>query len=173
VMVRVAPGAGADLKQRIAQTIAGGRRGWHTELRTLEEDRHDRNTITLAPLAALLIAGTFLIVNVALGLFGVLSYNIQQRRAEIGLRRALGATSGGIGQQFLGETLVLALFGVVVGAALAVQFPLLGAFNVETPVYLQALGAAALVIFALAALCALQPSRRAARIHPAVALREE
>ena len=56
---------------------------------------------------------------------------------------------------------------------LAVQFPLLGAFEVKTSVYLTAMALAAAGLYALAAVCALYPSRLAAGIRPAVALREE
>jgi putative ABC transport system permease protein len=115
----------------------------------------------------------FLILNVALGLFGVLWYNINQRKAEIGVRRAMGATSANIGWQFLGEMLVVTTLGVALGMLLAVQFPLLGVFGVASTVYLQAIMLATVLIFSLTAVCAWQPSRIAAGIQPAVSLREE
>ncbi|GAB3330891.1 ABC transporter permease [Hymenobacter humi] len=173
VLVRVAPGQGARLQQRIVHTVAGLTRQWSTQVYALENDRLDKLKPTLAPLIALAVVGIFLVVNVALGLFGVLWYNISQRRAEIGLRRALGATGPGIGRQFLGEVLVLTTLGVLAGSLLAVQFPLLGAFEIEPSVYLMAMLLATGIIYVLAAGCAWQPSRLAAAIQPAVALREE
>ncbi|OON67767.1 FtsX-like permease family protein [Hymenobacter sp. CRA2] len=173
VLVRVAPGQGPELQQKIVRTVAGVTRKWSTEVYTLEADRIDKMKVTVAPLAALSVVGLFLIVNVALGLFGVLWYNISQRRAEIGLRRAMGATGAGIGWQFLGEMLVLTTMGVTLGLLIAVQFPLLGAFDVAAQAYLLSMLLASVIIFVLAAVCAWQPSRLAARIHPAVALREE
>jgi putative ABC transport system permease protein len=173
VLVRVAPGQGAALQQRIVRTVASLTRQWSTQVRTLEADRVDKLRVTLAPLAGMAIVGVFLIVNVALGLFGMLWYNISQRRAEIGLRRALGATGPGIGRQFLGEMLVLTTLGVLAGVLLAVQFPLLNAFDVEPRVYVISMMLATAMIFVVAAVCAWQPSRLAAAIHPAAALREE
>ena len=173
VLVRVAPGQGAALQQRIVHTVAGVTRQWSTQVRTLEADRLDKLRITLAPLAGLAIISAFLIVNVALGLFGMLWYNISQRRAEIGLRRAMGATGPNISRQFLGEMLVLTTLGVLAGVLLAAQFPLLNAFDVEPQVYLMAMLVATGLIFVLAAVCAWQPSRLAAAIQPAAALREE
>jgi putative ABC transport system permease protein len=173
VLVRVSPGQGAALQQKIVRTVAANTRQWGTQVRTLEADRVDKLRVTLAPLAGMAIIGAFLIVNVALGLFGMLWYNISQRRAEIGLRRALGATGPGIGWQFLGEMLVLTTLGVLAGVLLAVQFPLLGAFDVEPKVYVMAMLLATGLIFVVAAVCAWQPSRLAAAIHPAAALREE
>ena len=173
VLLRVAPGAGAELEQQIVKTVARSTSNWLTQVRTLNEARASKSKYTLTPVLALALVCVFLIVNVALGLFGVLWYNINQRRSEIGLRRALGSTGGAISRQFLGETLILTFFGVLMGTVLAAQFPLLGAFDVPAPDYLRAIGLSAVLIFALAALCAVQPSRLAARIRPAVALREE
>jgi putative ABC transport system permease protein len=173
VLVRVAPGQGGELQEKIARTVAGVTRQWTTTVRVMDNDRLHRRLYTLVPVVALCLMGLFLIINVALGLFGVLWYNISQRRAEIGLRRAMGATGAGIGWQFLGEMMVVTTFGVVLGALLAAQFPLLNAFDLPAQPYLLAIGAAAAAVYAITALCAWQPSRLAAAIQPAVALREE
>ncbi len=173
VLLKVRPGEGAALEQQVVKAIARANPRWLTQVRGLDEDRQSKSKYTLAPVLALALVCVFLIINVALGLFGVLWYNIQQRRGEIGLRRALGSTGGAISRQFLVETLIVTFFGVAVGAVLAAQFPLLGAFDVPAADYVRAIGGAAILIFVLAALCAVQPSRLAARIRPAVALREE
>ena len=173
VLVRVAPGEGGVLQEKIARTVAGITRQWTTTVRVVNDDRLHRRLYTLVPVVGLCLMGLFLIINVALGLFGVLWYNISQRRAEIGLRRAMGATGAGIGGQFLGEMMVLTTFGVVLGCLLAAQFPLLNAFDLPAQPYVLAIGAAAGAVYFITALCAWQPSRLAARIQPAVALREE
>jgi putative ABC transport system permease protein len=173
VMVRIAPGSGAALKQKIVRTIAGVTRKWSTEVYTIEADRLDKQKVTLAPIVALSVVGMFLIINVALGLFGVLWYNISQRHSEIGLRRAMGATGSAISWQFLTEMLVLTSLGITLGLVLAAQLPLLGAFEVPTQVYLLSMLMATTIIFLLTAVCAWQPSRLAAGIQPAIALREE
>ncbi|KAA9333319.1 FtsX-like permease family protein [Hymenobacter busanensis] len=173
LLVRVQPGSGAVLEQRLVKEISAVTKGWTAKVNTLEENRHDKMKIVLTPLVALGLVSLFLILNVALGLFGVLWYNINQRKAEIGLRRALGATGSGIGSQFLGEMLVVTTLGVLAGVLLTAQFPLLGAFGVETPIYVISIGLSAVLIYVLTAVCAFQPSRIAAGIQPAVSLREE
>ncbi|WP_426058481.1 ABC transporter permease [Hymenobacter sp. B1770] len=173
VLVRVTPGSGGELQEKIARTVASVTRQWTTEVRVMDDDRINRRRYTLVPVVGLAIVGLFLIINVALGLFGVLWYNISQRRAEIGLRRAMGATSAGIGWQFLGEMMVVTTFGVFLGGLLVVQFPLLHAFDLPAQPYLLAIAAATGTVYFITALCAWQPSRLAAAIHPAVALREE
>ncbi|OGX85491.1 ABC transporter permease [Hymenobacter glacialis] len=173
VLVRVAPGQGGELQEKIARTVAGVTRQWTTEVRVMNDDRLSKRRYTLVPVVGLSIMGLFLIVNVALGLFGVLWYNISQRRAEIGLRRAMGATGASISRQFLGEMLVVTTLGVLGGVLLAVQFPLLGAFDLPAQRYLLAIAAATVAVYVITALCAWQPSRLAAAIQPAMALREE
>jgi putative ABC transport system permease protein len=111
--------------------------------------------------------------NVALGLFGVLWYNISKRKGEIGLRRALGATGKSISVQLVTEILVLSTLALLLGSFFAVQFPLLNVFDLPGHVYYTALVLAVAFIYILATICALYPSRQAAAIFPAVALHEE
>ena len=85
----------------------------------------------------------------------------------------MGATGAGIGWQFLGEMMVVTTFGVLLGGLLAAQFPLLNAFDLPVEPYLLAIAAATGAVYLITALCAWQPSRLAAAIQPAVALRED
>ncbi|WP_303310029.1 FtsX-like permease family protein [Hymenobacter sp. BT730] len=173
LLIKVQPGQGAILEQKLVKEVLGVTKSWSVKTNTLEQNRISKLKVVLTPIVVLGIVCVFLILNVALGLFGVLWYNINQRRSEIGLRRALGATGLGIGGQFIGEMLVVTTLGVLVGVVLAVQFPLLGVFGVAPAVYGAAIAVAALLIYLLTAICAFHPSRLAAGIQPAVALREE
>jgi ABC-type antimicrobial peptide transport system permease subunit len=133
----------------------------------------------LAPrrLALLLVQG-FAAVALALaliGIYGVLSYTVSQRRPEIGVRMALGATPSGILRMTIRDGLRLAVPGVALGIVAALLLTrLAGAvlFNVSPgdPVSYVVLSAAVLGV-ALAA-CYL-PARRAARIDPITAIRVE
>jgi putative ABC transport system permease protein len=100
-------------------------------------------------------------------------YSINRRISEIGLRRAIGAASGQVYRQFIGEVLVLATFGLVVGVLVALQFPLLQVFGVQTGIYITAMVGAVVIIYLLAVGCAAYPSRQAAFIQPANALHED
>jgi putative ABC transport system permease protein len=75
---------------------------------------------------------------VALGIFGVLWYNINKRRGEIGLRRAVGATGNDISKQLVGEAFVLCTMSLILGLFFVVQFPLLGALQLPPENYVQA-----------------------------------
>jgi putative ABC transport system permease protein len=173
MLLRVRPGAGAELERQMSTAILATAKGWSVGITALPEQRAAQLKRALIPLVAMSLVCGFLILNVALGLFGVLWQTINQRRAELGVRRALGATGAAISGQVLGETLVLTTFGLVLGLLVAAQFPLLGVFNVQASVYFIGMALAAVGLYALAAGCALYPSRLAASIQPAVALREE
>jgi putative ABC transport system permease protein len=121
------------------------------------------------------ILGGFLVFNVALGLFGVLWYSINRRRSELGLRRALGASSTAVNRQILGEALVLATFAIAVGVVLAIQAPLLGLMgdSVSTAAYMLAILGSAALIYLLTLGCAWYPAYLASQVHPAEALHDE
>lgn len=173
LLVRVQPGSGAVLEKKVNEEIRAAGGGWTSNILPLPDERRTQLKVNLTPPTILAVVCLFLLVNVALGLFGVLWLNISQRRGELGVRRAMGATGAAISQQIVGEILVLTTFGLGLGLLVAMQFPLLGVFSVKTSVYLTAMALATAGLYALATACALYPSRLAAGIQPAVALREE
>lgn len=117
--------------------------------------------------AALLLA--------ALGLYGVLAYGVRQRRAEFGVRMALGANRGGVMKLVLGEGMLLALAGIVLGAGAALGVTRLLASELYGVSAANAWNlAAAAAVLALVALAAcLLPAWRASRTDPIAALRQE
>ena len=126
-------------------------------------------TLLLAALAALALA------LAAVGLYGVVSYSVSQRTAEIGIRMALGATASDVVRMIVGEGMWLALGGVALGIAGAYALSrtlatLLYGVDPTDPASF-VFGSTFLVIFAL--LASYVPARRATRIDPAVALRAE
>jgi len=173
LLVKVKPGSGAVLEKKISDDIRAVGPTWTSNIITLPNQRVVQLKFGLVLPVILGVVCLFLFINVALGLFGVLWLNISRRRGEIGVRRAMGATAGNISWQVLGEILVLTTFGLVLGLLVAMQFPLLGVLSVQTSVYLTAMVLAAGLLYMLATVCALYPSRLAAGIQPAVALREE
>lgn len=172
-MVRVNPSVTAEFEAQFAKSLRQLNKDWNIEILHTSDMKADKNSIYTIPLIIVFIVCGFLIANVTLGLFGVLFQNIQRRRGEIGLRRAMGATAKSIQSQFVGEMLVLATFSIGLGAFFAVQFPLLNIFDIAASVYIGGILLAVLAVYLLVVLCAWFPSRQAARIHPAVALHEE
>jgi putative ABC transport system permease protein len=111
------------------------------------------------PLIILSIVAAFLIINVALGIFGVLWYNINKRRGEIGLRRAVGAPGSSVSAQLVSEAMILATLSLIIGAFFAVQFPLLNVFDLPASVYLIAMLLAVIFIYLLVLVCSLYPGQ--------------
>jgi predicted permease len=110
-----------------------------------------------------------------IGLYGVMSYMVARRRSEIGIRMALGANAGNVSKMILREAVLLLAVGLVVGTGLAVAAStaastLLFGLKPHDPATL-AMAVAALALAALAA--SYLPARRAARLDPMTALREE
>jgi putative ABC transport system permease protein len=173
IMVQVVPGAGAAFEGRLYKTLANYMKNSNVEIEHLTNKRISINYFTLVPMIILSIVGGFLAINVALGLFGVLWYNINQRRGEIGLRRAVGASGNAVSSQLIYESMILATLSLIVGAFFAVQFPLLNVFDLSAGIYIAAMLLAIVFIYLLVFVCSLYPGRQAAAIYPAVALHEE
>jgi ABC-type antimicrobial peptide transport system permease subunit len=110
----------------------------------------------------------------AVGIFGVMSYVVSERRQELGLRMALGASAGGVVRLVVGRALRLAAMGTIAGIACALVATrpldrwLYGVSPVDPATF-----AAVPIVFAIVALLASYlPARRAAHASPADAMRD-
>ncbi len=174
LMIRVKPGSDIMLEQRILREVENIAKDWTPTIGRLEDARRSANRESMIIPTILGIICGFLVINVALGLFGMIWYRTNQRMAEIGLRRALGSTIGNIRQLIIGESMVLTSFGMVIGLFFAVQFPMLGLIGfIGNGVYVTAMLASIIIMYLVTLLCALYPGNRAALVEPAIALHEE
>ena len=127
------------------------------------------------PMLLLTMLAGLAVVLSAVGLYGVLAYIVGQRSREIGLRRALGATSGSIARLVVGEGFRFVAIGLVIGLGatlLSTRFlgRLLYGLSPNDPATLTLVGVGMMVIAGIATLL---PARRALRVDPVVTLREE
>ena len=173
IMLKVSKDADAAFESRLNKLLGKTIENSNLDIQHMDEVRKAKNQEALIPVIICMTIAGFLIVNVALGLFGVLWYNINQRRSEIGLRRAIGASGHSVSMQLVYESLMLTSLSVLLGTFFAVQFPLLNVFGVSASVYLIALALSIAFIYLLVIACSLYPGRQAAAIHPAIALHEE
>ena len=173
MLIKVRSGANAAFEGRLYKTLAGYMKTANIEIEHMADNRKTINYWALVPMIVGLIVATFLIINVALGLFGVLWYNINKRKGEIGLRRAVGATGKSVSAQLVGESMIIATLSMIVGVFFAVQFPLLNVFDLPAGVYITGILLSVLFIYGLVLICSLYPGRQAAAIYPAVALHED
>jgi ABC-type antimicrobial peptide transport system permease subunit len=145
-----------------------------TDVRTMDDVFARSISRTSFVMILLAIAASVALVLSAVGTYGVISYLVTQRRPEIGVRIALGASVHQVSRLVLMQSLKLALVGVAIGTMLAWATTRLLSrmlFNVSPtdPVVLAAVGATLLLVAGLAAFA---PARRAARIDPVEVLRD-
>jgi len=146
-----------------------------SDLKTMDQ----RITISIGPrrsaVALLSVFAAMALTLAAVGLFGLIRYNVTQRTQEIGVRMALGASGRDVLRMVLGESLRLAVLGVVGGliAAFAltrVLASLLYGVSATDPLTFAGM---ALLLTLVALLASWIPARRATRVDPLVALRYE
>ena len=123
-------------------------------------------------LAGFAVAALLLAV---IGIYGVISYAVNRRRNEIGIRMALGADAGNVSRMVLGQGMRPVVIGLVVGLAAALALgrlldALLFEMQASNPVVLASV---ALVLGSAAALACYVPARRATSVDPADVLRYE
>jgi putative ABC transport system permease protein len=175
LLIKTRAGTGAAFEATLGQRLrAIASSTWSFGITRLDEARKSRTRFALVPLKAVAIVAGFLILMVVLGLTGVLWQNVAQRTKEIGLRRAKGATGLHIHGQILGELMILSAIAIALGSVLVVHVPLLGLVEgLAARVYLQGLAAGAVVVLLIISLCGTYPAWMAARVQPALALRDE
>ncbi len=173
LLLKLKPGTGAAFEAEMMNKITSIAPEWTINLNKLEDLRSSTFKRVLIPIIIFGLIAGFLIINVILGMFGVLWHNISLRKEEIGIRRAVGSTGTGIYTQLIGEMLILATLGMLPAVIIASQFPILNVFNVEAYIYLLAIAISAVLIYLLVGLSAVVPGKQATKIQPAMALYEE
>jgi putative ABC transport system permease protein len=145
------------------------------QVRTLGEVYNQSMARTSFTLVMFAIAGSTALALGMIGIYGVLSYAVSQRRREIGIRLALGAQTGELKRMFVRHGLGLATIGVTIGVVAAAGLArlmsslLFGIRPLDPVTY--AVGA--LLLGLAAALASYLPARRAAAVDPAEALKAE
>jgi predicted permease len=117
----------------------------------------------------------FALILASLGIYGVISYSVNQRKQEIGIRMALGASAGNLQSRIILQTLSLAGIGMLVGATASwiLARALSGLLYGITPTDPITFLGMVIVLTAVAALAGYLPARRASRIDPMAALRAD
>ena len=172
--VRPRTGSPARLTKSVASAIGTVNPQLAVTYRPLADQVHA--SLTQERLMAQLAGffGALALLLAGLGLYGVTAYAVSRRRAEIGIRLALGAAPSGVIGLVLGRVSLLVGAGIAVGAALSLWASRFAAGLIHglQPRDPATLIGAALVLSSVATLAAWLPARRASRIDPIAVLRE-
>jgi putative ABC transport system permease protein len=172
-VVRAKPGQlEAAMKSAERQLLAINRGRINDKTRTMAETRQrayrdDRGlAIVLGVVSVVLLAVT------AFGIIGITSFWVSQRRRQIGIRRAMGASRSSILRYFQTENLMIGTAGAVLGIllALTLNFLMAGKFEM-TRLNVGSTLVAAVIVLLLGQIAVLWPALRAASISPVVAIR--
>lgn len=172
-VVRTRPGERAAVQRDVEEALlAVNPRRVLRQVRSFGEIREEayRNdramTVTLVTVIALLVAIT------VLGIFGLMSFNVNRRRKQIGTRRALGARRRDVVRYFLLESWVITTAGAVAGVVLAIGLSvwLVSSFSLPTLDW-RYLPAGVVALWIVGQMAAFAPARRASAIEPATATR--
>jgi predicted permease len=172
--VRSATGSPALLARSVGAAITGVNRDLSLTFRPLA-DQVDASLAQERMVAMLAgFFGALALLLAGLGLYGVTSYAVSRRRAEIGIRMALGAAPGGVVRLVLSRVSLLVAIGILVGtgvSAWATKFVATLLYGLEPRDPLTLIGAS-VTLAAVGAFAGWLPAWRASRIDPAEVLRE-
>jgi putative ABC transport system permease protein len=172
-VVRAKPGQlESAMKSAQKQLLAVNRGRVNDKTRTLVETRRRAYRDDRGLAVILGVVSIVLLVVTAFGIIGVTSFWVSQRRRQIGIRRAMGATRTAILRYFQTENLMIAAAGAVLGVllALTLNFWMAGKFEM-TRLSVGSTVAAAVIVLLLGQIAVLWPALRAASISPVVAIR--
>lgn len=172
-VIKLRSGTTMAYAEKLSNLVNSTTKTTGSSIQSLEKRKTETSRESWVLLYALMSVCIFLCLNVALGLFGVLWYNINKRKAEIGLRQALGADGFDITKQFIIEMLILTGFALVIGIFFVIQIPLLDVTEYEDSLFYRAIAYSSFIMLTLVMLCALFPAIQAARITPANSLHED
>jgi len=146
-----------------------------TSIRTMEEVLAESLAKPRLYMILLGVFGAVALVLAAIGIYSVLAYSVTQRTHEIGIRLALGAVPRDVIRLVVGQGMVLALIGIVIGlvAALLLSRTMSSLIYGISSTDLTIFGGIPIILAVVALLACFIPARRATKISPIIALRYE
>jgi putative ABC transport system permease protein len=172
-IVRAKPGQlQAAMKSAQKQLLAINHGRINDKIRTLAESRERAYRDDRGLAIILAVVSVVLLIVTAFGIIGVTSFWVSQRRRQIGIRRAMGASRTAILRYFQTENLMIASAGAALGIllALALNFLMAGKFEMAR-LDVGSTVVAAVAVLLLGQIAVLWPALRAASISPVVAIR--
>jgi predicted lysophospholipase L1 biosynthesis ABC-type transport system permease subunit len=176
VLVRARPGVPPlSVSQAVQQALQSGAQMAASKIRTMDRAALDSTARKNFNLLLLGLFAALALLLAAVGIYGVMSYSVEQRTREIGIRAALGAGQRDTVMLVLRQSLRMAVIGAALG--LAASFGLTRLLRAElygvTPSDPLTFATVPLILLAVAVAAAALPALRASRVDALVALRHE
>ncbi|MGK0268667.1 MAG: putative ABC transport system permease protein [Paraglaciecola sp.] len=171
--IRTKPGQRDTVMKQVEELLANSNKGRLVQgMRSIEETRERSYRGHTAMIKILSTVMIILTIVTALGIVGLASFSVNQRKKQIGTRRALGATQSAIIRYFMLENFLISSIGVMLGAALTIglNIILVNTFGLNKIDWFY-IPIGMLVLWIVGQGAVLGPARKAANIPPALATR--
>jgi len=175
IVIQVKPGTPRNFEIKLYQQLRLVRNDIEYEITPLSEARDEMLRQKAMFFIPPVLITAFLLIMVCFGLFGVLWQNVNSRIPELGLRRAVGASSAQIYGQIVTEQVLLSSLAMAVGMLFLIQLPFTGIFAkfMDWNSFFVSAGIAMAIIYVVSIICALYPAWMASRMSPTDALHYE
>jgi putative ABC transport system permease protein len=171
--IRTQPGQRDTVMKHVEELLANNNKGRLIKgMRSIEETRERSYRGHTAMIKILGTVMIILTVVTALGIVGLASFSVNQRKKQIGTRRALGASQPAIMRYFMIENFLISSIGVILGAALTIglNIILVNTFGLDRIDWFY-IPTGMLVLWLVGQVAVFGPARKAANIPPALATR--
>lgn len=172
-LIRAEPGFRDEMMPQVEELLAQSNDGRIIRnLRSIDDQRERSYQSHAAMVKMLSLIMVVLILVTGLGIVGLASFNVNRRKKQIGVRRALGATQGAILRYFMVENFLISSIGVLLGAGLSVglNIILVDQFSL-TPIDWYLIPTGMIALWMVGQIAVFGPAQRAASISPANATR--
>jgi len=142
-----------------------------TESALLDHKREKENRWYRGVTISILMGVGFMVFNIMLGLIGIVSYSVNSRISELGIRRAMGSTKRALMKLIFSEMLIVSIFALIAGLILILNLNMLGDELRER--FYETLVVNSLSLIILVILSAAYPAWKASKTEPALALKED
>jgi len=146
-------------------------KNWRFKILDLEERSKIRNNNITIPLLIFFLIVVFLIINVILGISGLLSMNIRKRFKEIGIRRAIGSTRNNIYWLITLDITIISTIGIIIGIIIINILPITQIFSSSEQTNIKSFFFSILLLYIIGLLASIIPSLKATNVNPQNVLR--
>jgi putative ABC transport system permease protein len=161
-----------QINQRLFTTL--DKETWHLQtLATMDFLKSSEIEKTRVELIYITFLALFLLFTALLGLTGIFSFNINKRKPEIGVLRAIGSSQSQLQKRLVMEMIFISLLGILPAIFFLIQIPMLKIMPLEIGFYYRTLVGTLIFVLTLVGLFAWYPAYKASRMEPALALKDE